>query len=97
MWENLDDAQKNLEDVKKSMLEYLLRTYDEEKTAIKTYNYLAKAVCSIIKKDSLKIEFIRGGDIVWYMTIFNYLANWLEAEKKTSDLLNEELNEDLDR
>jgi hypothetical protein len=93
MWENLEEAKQNLEEIKKSLKAFLLRTYDDEETATNTFNYLGRAVSRIIKKDSIKIEFSKGGDVVWYMNVFNYVANWLEAEKKTSDLLNKELEE----
>lgn len=93
MSEDLEEAKKNLEEVKKSLKNYLHRTYDSEDTAEHTFNYLTKVISGIIKKQPLKMEFSKGGDAVWYMNLFNYISNWLEAEKKTSDLLNNELEE----
>ena len=93
MWENLDEAKKNLEEVKKSFQTFLLKTYDDQETAINTFTYLSKVISKVIKKEAIKIEFTRGGDVIWYMNVFNYLSNWLEAEKKTSDLLNKELED----
>ena len=93
MRENLEEAKKNLEDIKTSLRNFLSRTYEDEETATNTYEYLSKIVRRTIKKESIKIEFSKGGDVSWYMNIFHYLANWLEAEKKTSDLLNQELED----
>lgn len=91
MWEDLDEAKKNLEDIKNSLRNFLQRTYEDDETAASTFIYLSKAVSKAIKKEAIKIEFSKGGDLSWYMNIFHYLANWMEAEKKTSDLLNQQL------
>jgi hypothetical protein len=93
MWEDLKEAQKNLDELKTSFRDFLLRTYNNKETAINTFEYLSKIVKSTIKKEAIKIEFTKGGDVSWYMSVFNYLSNWLEAEKKTSDLLNQGLAE----
>ena len=91
MGDDLETARKNLNDIKTSFRNFLNKTYEDEKTAANTFDYLSKAVRRAIKKESIKIEFLQGGDVSWYMNIFHYLSNWLEAEKKTSDLLNREL------
>jgi hypothetical protein len=91
MREELDQAKKNLEDIKTSLRNFLRRTYEDDVTAVSTFRYLSKTVGRAIKKESIKIEFAKGGDVSWYMTIFHYLSNWMEAEKKTSDLLNQQL------
>lgn len=90
MWEELDQAKKNLEDIKNLLRSFLKRTYENDETAASTFIYLSKAVSRAIKKESIKIEFSKGGDLSWYMNIFHYLSNWMEAEKKTSDLLNQQ-------
>lgn len=91
MWEELEQAKKNLEEIKTSLRNFLKRTYEDDVTAASTFSYLSKAVSHAIKKEAIKIEFARGGDVSWYMNIFHYLSNWMEAEKKTSDLLNQQL------
>jgi len=93
MWEDLEKARRDLEEVKTSFRNFLLRTYDNKETANNTFEYLSRAIRGSIKKEAIKIEFSKGGDVSWYMNVFNYLSNWLEAEKKTSDLLNQGLAE----
>lgn len=91
MSDDLEIAKRDLEEIKKSFKSFLVRSYADEETANNIFNYLARVIRRTIKRESVKIDFSSGGDAVWYMSIFNYLANWLEAEKKTSDLLNQEL------
>jgi len=91
MQEDLDEARKNLEEIKTSLRSFLLRTYNNAETANSTFEYLTKMIKCTIKKEAIKLEFSKGGDVSWYMSIFHYLSNWLEAEKKTSDLLNKGL------
>jgi len=91
MWSELERAQQDLIGIKSSFHDFLIKSYANEELALNTFEYLAKAVRRIIKKESVKIDFNQGGDALWYINVFNYMSAWLEAEKRTSDLLSQEL------
>jgi len=96
MWYDFEKANQNLEEIKASLKKFLETTYNDEKATKRTFEYLTKTIDRIIKKEPIRIEFSKGGDASWYISIFNYLANWIEAEKRTSELLIQELNDSIE-
>jgi hypothetical protein len=90
-----EQAKINLQDTKDKLYEYLLTSYEKDKspkeTADTTFKYLESVQDSILKRDKLNFEFSRGGSPMWYKNLFAYLAKWIEEEYKIDEILSEEL------
>jgi len=81
----LDAAKNNLEN-------FLICSYDGKEKAEKTFSYLEQTVDKVLKRKTLKIEFMPGGDTSWYAAVFLHLGQWMEAEEALNELLNRQLD-----